>query len=260
MEVAPNKTNWGVSIVYERKFWYNYIIGIFIIIPQIFKECNKGLVYTKENNSIINPILAKCNYYKCKKEIYLRIGSIFELHNKISASVLYNILKLWLAEDKNVVQIAIKLKEMYNLHNIDNRFIYKFLQDCRISIANYIRHCYILDPLAGKNAYNHISLDESLFSHLNNKQQWVIGLINCETKDIRLEIVENRDTDTLKQIIEKNVLPGNYITTDAWKSYTFLDYSYSGYIHDVYNHARGNFNSRLSSTSRIEGLWGELKS
>ena len=117
-----------------------------------------------------------------------------------------------------------KSKEIYNLHNIDNRFIYKFLQECRISIANYIRHCYILDPLAGKNAYNHISVDESLFSHLNNKQQLVIGLINCETNDIRMEIVENRDTDTLKQIIEKHVLPGNYITTDAWKGYTFLDY------------------------------------
>ena len=74
-----------------------------------------------------------------------------------------------------------------------------------------------------------------------------------------MEIVENRDTDTLKQIIEKHVLPGNYITTDAWKGYTFLDYPYSGHIHDVYNHARGNFGSGLSSTSRIEGLWGELK-
>ena len=74
-----------------------------------------------------------------------------------------------------------------------------------------------------------------------------------------MEIVENRDTDTLKQIIEKHVLPGNYITTDAWKGYTFLDYPYSWYIHDVYNHARGNFGSGLSSTSRIEGLWGELK-
>lgn len=114
--------------------------------------------------------------------------------------------------------------------------------------------------LAGKNAYNHISVDESLFFHLNNKPQWVIGLKNYETKDIRLEIVENRDTDTLKQIIEKHVLSGNYITTDAWKGYTFLDYPYSGYIHDVYNHARGNFGSGLSSTSRIEGLWRELKS
>ena len=109
--------------------------------------------------------------------------------------------------------------------------------------SKLIRHCYILDPLAGKNAYNHISVDESFFSHLNNKQQQVIGLINCETKDIRLEIVENRVTDTLKQIIEKHVLPGNYITTDAWKGYTFPDYPYSGYIHDFYNHARGNFGS-----------------
>ena len=63
MEQAPNKTNWGISVEYERKFWHNYLIVIFIIIPQICK----GTVYTKDNNSIINPILAKCNYYKCKK-------------------------------------------------------------------------------------------------------------------------------------------------------------------------------------------------
>ena len=44
---------------------------------------------------------------------------------------------------------------------------------------------------------------------------------------MRFEIVENRDTDTLKLIIEKHVLPGNYITIDAWKGYTFLNYPYS---------------------------------
>ena len=73
MEQAPNKTNWGISVEYERKFWHNYLIGIFIIIPQICNECNKRTVYTKDNNSIINPILAKCKYYKCKKTfIYVK--------------------------------------------------------------------------------------------------------------------------------------------------------------------------------------------
>ena len=38
-------------------------------------------------------------------------------------------------------------------------------------------------------------------------------------KEIRFKIIENRDPDILKQIIEKHVLPGKYITTDALKDY-----------------------------------------
>ena len=54
-------------------------------------------------------------------------------------------------------------------------------------------------------------------------------------------------------------MPGNYIITDSWKGYSFLDEPEEGYIHYSFNHSLGNFGSGLLSTSRIESVWGELK-
>ena len=83
---------------------------------------------------------------------------------------------------------------------------------------------YIIFFYPEKKAFYYISADGTFFSHLNNKQQWVIGPTNFKMKEIRFKIIENRDPDILKQIIEKHVLPGKYITTDALKDYAFLNY------------------------------------
>ena len=100
-----------------------------------------------------------------------------------------------------------------------------------------------------------VAVDESLFSHLNDEQIWLVGLINLRTNDIRLELVENRSSETLKLIIEKHVKNGNTIVTDSWAGYNCLDDINSGYYHMKYNHTEGH----LEYSSRIEGVWGELK-
>ena len=52
---------------------------------------------------------------------------------------------------------------------------------------------------------------------------WVIGMINNENNVIRLDIVYQRDDNTLKKIINTHIMPGNYVITDFWKEYSFLD-------------------------------------
>lgn len=83
-----------------------------------------------------------------------------------------------------------------------------------------------------------MATDECLFTHQDGIQTWVIGLINTESNNIRLEIVTSRDSDTLKNIIHKHVEPGNYIVTDAWPGYNFLEQENNIYIHHGYNHSR----------------------
>ena len=84
---------------------------------------------------------------------------------------------------------------------------------------------------------------------------WVVGLINIDTNSIRLEVVENLNSETMKEIIVKHVGEGNTINSDSWSAYNFLDNSDSGYQHNVYKHANGIF----GLTSRIEGIWSEIK-
>ena len=160
---------------------------------------------------------------------------------------MYNIIIFWLNDEFNANKITKKSNELYSLKNVNPLFIYKFLQNCRIIIANYIRTIYQLDPLAYSDAHDLVAVDESLFSHLNEEQLCFVGLINLRTNDIRLKRVENRNSETLKKIIEKHVMNGN--------SYKFLDDANSSYYHIKYNHGSGHF----GYSSRIEGVWGEFK-
>ena len=99
----------------------------------------------------------------------------------------------------------------------------------------------MVDPLAYKNANDSIIIDESLFTHSNGIPQWIIGLINLRTNDIRLELVESRYTEILKTIITKHVITGNIIYTDSWNGYYFLSDFNSGYHHIKYNQSSGQF-------------------
>lgn len=103
----------------------------------------KGLMNIINNNSLNNPLIAKCNSYKCCRTKYLRVGTIFEINNKTPVSVLYTIIKLWLIEEKNVSKIEKTLKDIYKVEKVDNRFIYIFIHNLRTIIANYIKSNYI---------------------------------------------------------------------------------------------------------------------
>ena len=68
-------------------------------------------------------------------------------------------------------------------------------------LATYIKDTYILEPLAYENSNDSISIDESLFTHKDNHQIWVVGLINNRTRVIRLEIVKERTSHIMKKLL-----------------------------------------------------------
>jgi hypothetical protein len=80
-------------------------------------------------------------------------------------------------------------------------------------------------------------------------------MINNESNAIRLDIVNQRDGDTLKKLINAHIIPGNYVITDSWSRYSFLDDPEEGYIHFSFNHSSDNFGYGLLSTSRIVSVW-----
>ena len=84
----------NITIDDERKYWLNTLIGLFINRTEECPYCKKGKLNIRNNKSIINPILGKCNNYHCNREKYLRIGTIFEPFKKTPLSVIYNILDL----------------------------------------------------------------------------------------------------------------------------------------------------------------------
>ena len=82
-------------------------------------------------------------------------------------------------------------------------------------LATYIKDIYILESLADENSNESILIDESLFTHKDNQQIWVVGLINNRTRVICLEIVKERISAIMKKIINTLVPKGNIIITDG---------------------------------------------
>ena len=83
---------------------------------------------------------------------------------------------------KEYKQISITYKSIYKIYNEIRRIIYKYL-----SIT------YQTDILGEENKNDYFSVDESLFTHLNLKQIWILGIINNAKKEFRLEGSFKRD-------------------------------------------------------------------
>ena len=88
---------------------------------------------------------------------------------------------------------------------------------------------------------------------------WILGFIDIETNDVRLEICpENkRDRDTLFALIEKHVAPDSCIFTDCWKGYTGLEER--GFQHWTVNHQRQFVTEEGVNTNKIESQWRPLR-
>jgi len=101
---------------------------------------------------------------------------------------------------------------------------------------------------------------ESLINHNNNRQIWLLGIINNRNKQFRIVGTLSREGTTLKKIIEKFIFRGNTIVTDHWQGYNWLDSKNSGYHHISFNCSLGNFGAGVLSTSHIKAVWNIIKS
>lgn len=136
--------------------------------------------------------------------------------------------------------------------------IRKVYQSIRETIYKYLRFEYLTDKLATENQNQIFSVDESEFTKNAKKENlWVLGIINNQTKEFRLETSAKRDAATMTLFIKNFVDKGNTIITDGWGAYQNL--TNEGYQHDVHIHGGGDFGFGLHSTSIIESLWNAIK-
>ena len=114
----------------------------------------------------------------------------------------------------------------------------------------FFMKCLFIREISLNNANNILYFDESLFTHRDGIQAWVVGIINTDINEMRLEVVANRNEEMLKALKEKHIGIGNIVYTDSWDGYNFLNRPNSGYNHNVVKHSHGIF----GLTSRIEGI------
>lgn len=78
----------------ERTFWFAKLICIFIIIPTFYPFCKKGKISIINNDKIINPVLGKCNHYKCNRTLYFRNNTFLQIiikHQQVLYIILWKI-------------------------------------------------------------------------------------------------------------------------------------------------------------------------
>lgn len=76
------------------------------------------------------------------------------------------------------------MEEQYKIEKIDSRIIYNFIFNCRRIISFHIRNIYNLERLAPKYSNHKLGVDESLFTHKEGEQTWVVGLINTDNNKL----------------------------------------------------------------------------
>ena len=153
------------------------------------------------------------------KILYLKQDTLFDLFPKTPIAILKNIIYLNLNLKKIATQIYELIKHLNEYYLISKPHVCKILEKIRFIIRHYLKDTYDLEKITELNGYDIISIDESLFVHQNNRQIWIVRLINNNTREIRLEIVENRSAETMKKIIISQIPKGNIIITDAGACY-----------------------------------------
>ena len=131
---------------------------------------------------------------------------------------------------------------------------------CDLSLISYpsLRSNYtrlrLLLPKTKDKLVGDIIVDEAFVGkRKNNNQAIVMGAVNREFNKIHLEIVPDREQDSLEAFLLKYVDINSFITTDAWSSY--YDITYYGYGHRIENHSR----FQLKYSCPIERVWALFK-
>ena len=108
----------------------------------------------------------------------------------------------FICHEQNSTKVITNLNNKYNL----SAFVQKTIYNLFNLIKKYISQNYIdvnrQEKLVQNNQFKNVCIDESLFLH-NSKgiQEWLIGLIEVESKKIRLEIVNERSEKNIKNIV-----------------------------------------------------------
>ena len=84
-DVAGKK--WNISLEWERNFWRQSLLYKFIFIPENCSLCTSAITLNK-NESNCNPIIGRCKNKKCRKLIWLRKFSPFNINTLTPCSVL----------------------------------------------------------------------------------------------------------------------------------------------------------------------------
>ena len=89
------------------------------------------------------------------------------------------------------------------------------------------------------------------------KKVVVAGIKDRDTGEVRAQVIEHPDKNTLLGMAKRSIAPGAIVSTDDLDAYT--DLPVFGFRHGVVDHSRGEYVRGVIHTQGIESFWSLLK-
>jgi ISXO2-like transposase domain len=220
-----------------------------IVSDQIICSCGNPMKRVYKTN--------KCRYFfrcikkSCRKETSCYYGTIFE-NASLPFTKIMIILFLWTKK--------ISIMKIVDITNISHKTVSSYIKQVESLI------CCSLDEedciIGGPGIM--VQIDESKFGKRKYNRGhpvdgvWILGGVEITPeRKIFLKVINNRNANTLVEIITSHVRTGSIIVTDCWRGYSRL--GLFGYEHKTVNHSEVFVNEEGFHTNNIEGTWSSLK-
>jgi len=240
-----------LSFESDRNSLYSFLIEKHLILQKLNCKCGSPMKLVINTDSSL-PFRWKCTYWKCGTTASMLSKSIFQ-YSKIDIIKVLSIIYFW-SNDYTVGQCV--KESSTSLPTVS-----KYYQIFRGICENYMLR-KSKDQIGGKGIV--VEIDESCFSKRKfnvgriTKNVWVFGGIERETKNYFFEIVPNRTSKTLIEIIKKRINPESIIISDCWASYSRLELE--GFMHLSVNHKLNFVDPETGAhTQNIESFWALVK-
>lgn len=204
----------------------------------------------------------RCSESACKLFFTIKTGSVFEgtkidlmkwFHAIYEISInKKGISSVTLADKINISQksawlILQKLRDM-NKNSDKNK------EDKRFTGTNQIDETFV----GGKNKNRHHDkkVEKSQGRSFKDKTP-VLGILNEESKQIRLFVIPDTSAEAIEPILYENIQEESIVYTDEWKAYYQIGKVYQ---HCICDHSRGTYVSdNGATTNKVENFWSIFK-
>ena len=195
----------------------------------------------------------KC--WKCKTVASIRTGSVFALFR----APLANLARLLVLFASNV-----PVGRASSIAGVDHKTataLYHFMRELIVTDLD-------IDPITFSSS-DVVEIDETLVEALRGEEEqggrtsgWVFGIISRSTGAVQLEVVPNREGQTLLDVMVDHVEAGAVVIGDSWPAYAALEPVYT--VRTI-NKGAGQMSYYDRSlcivvhTGTIEAVWSELR-
>lgn len=216
------------------------------------KNCGRPVVsnYVRIKRKDKNGVPKKCFRCKsCHTHIYPLSDTIFRSSGLSLSDIFYIIFRL--SDPKRSISALAMTREI--------EISYKTAHRVMILIRSALGSVYqskmkgvieVDEAFIGKGSkfYN--------WSSISTRKQPIIGIVERDTKNARLFLVNDRKLSTIRKLVLDNVEVGSTVYTDSWRGYNCLS---EYYTHETVNHTEREFVRGNVHTNNIESLWGRIK-